>query len=71
MNRQNAERMKALMYDFTAKVNESLHEIKDSESQEEFVAYRRLVARLMGAMLDVLRLVYAYHPDLEPPEPKD
>jgi hypothetical protein len=60
-----------LMLECGRKLDQSLVQVKDACSTEEYETYRRTVGALMGTMfLDVMRPIYAEHPELEPEDLK-
>ena len=65
-----ASEVSKLMLDYGAKLDESLHIVKERCSPEEFTEYRKVVGKILGEMLDVMNPIYIQHPDLKPPELK-
>jgi hypothetical protein len=66
-----AERVSALMLELGAKLDDSVREVGDSCSDEEFSRYRQAVGNIMGTiLLDVLNPIYAAHPRLKPKQLK-
>jgi hypothetical protein len=62
-----AKRMLDLMEAISAQVNESIREVQQQCTEEEFKAYRRGAGRVMGyAFTDVMAPIYQEHPDLKP-----
>ncbi|CAI8695652.1 hypothetical protein BTK96_001960 [Burkholderia pyrrocinia] len=52
-----------------AKLDQSLHQVKATCPEHEFVAYREFVSQVLTTMLaDFMNPLYARHPDLKPPE---
>jgi hypothetical protein len=50
-----------------AKLNASIADVESSCPEEEFANYRRVVGKIMGAMLlDIMNPIYAAHPALKP-----
>jgi hypothetical protein len=48
-------------------LNESIRRVMETCPDEEFKAYRRVVAQIMGSMyLDVMQPIHRQYPDLEP-----
>lgn len=67
MKRDVASEINNLMLEFSAKLTESLRLVHENCTDKEYVAYRAVVAKLMGDMLlDVMNPIYAKHPDLKP-----
>ena len=62
-----AEQINAVMLKAQVEINNSIFLVKDNCSPEEFEAYRRGCAKVLGyILLDVLNPIYALHPDLKP-----
>jgi hypothetical protein len=62
-----AKRMLDLMDAISGQVNESIREVQQQCTEEEFQAYRRGAGRVMGyAYTDVMTPIYQEHPDLKP-----
>lgn len=62
-----AERVNPLVLEIAAKLNASIADAGSSCPEEEFVNYRRVVAKIMGAiLLDIMNPIYAAHPALKP-----
>lgn len=62
-----AKRMLNLMDAISIQVNESIREIQEQCTEEEFRAYRRGAGRVMGyAYTDVMVPIFEEHPDLKP-----
>jgi hypothetical protein len=65
-DRTVASQVNKLMLEYGAKLDASLLTVKDRCSTEEFDAYRNVVGRILGEMLEVMNPIYAQHPDLKP-----
>ena len=64
-----AKRVNALMLEIGTKLNASIADVGSSCPEEEFMNYRRVVGKIMGAMLlDIMNPIYAAHPALKPSE---
>lgn len=71
LDAQTAACIRDVCFDVGTKLNDSLVELRARGSEEEFTAYRRVVAQVMGTILvDVLNPIFAAHPRLEPDELK-
>ena len=71
MTRDIASQINKLMLEFSAKLTESLRTVHENCTDKEYIAYRAVVAKLMGDMLlDVMTPIYAEHPDLKPEQLK-
>ncbi|WP_266183194.1 hypothetical protein [Dyella humicola] len=58
-----------LMLEFGKKLDESVAEVQNNCSNEEFVAYRKAIGRVMGDMLlEVMNPIYTAHPEIKPKE---
>lgn len=56
-----------LMFELNAKMDESIHFVKEKCDEEDFKAYRRAAGKVMGALLiDVLYPLYEDNPALRP-----
>ena len=66
-DKELAKRMLDVMYAISDQVNESIREVQQQCTEEEFKAYRRGAGRVMGyAFTDVMTPIYLEHPDLKP-----
>jgi len=66
-DKQIAKRMLDLMDAISHQVNESIREVQEQCTEEEFKAYRRGAGLVMGyAFTDVMVPIYEKHPDLKP-----
>jgi hypothetical protein len=62
-----AKQVSELMLDISSRLNQSVLDVRDTASAEEFAVYRRAVGRIMGEiLLEVLNPLYARHPQLKP-----
>jgi hypothetical protein len=69
MKREVAKQIGLLMVEYGARLDESVQLVMDTSSNDEFVAYRSAVAKIMGYMLlDVMNPIYGEYPDLKPDE---
>jgi hypothetical protein len=67
-NEDVARQVSDLMLDYNSRLNASLILVRDRGSPEQFVSYRRAVAKIMTDMLlDIMNPLYARHPNLKPP----
>jgi hypothetical protein len=67
MRRDAAERVLALMWDYSGRLDRLAQLVKDSCPTEEFHKYRRPIGRIMGTMhYDIMRPIFFEYPDLEP-----
>lgn len=67
MEKVVASKINELMLEYSAKLTESLRLVHETCTDKEYVAYRAVVAKLLGDMLlDVMNPIYAEHPDLKP-----
>lgn len=71
MKKEIASELNNLMLAFSARLTESLRLVRENCTDDEYVTYRAVVAKLMGDMLlDVMNPIYAEHPDLKPEQLK-
>ena len=57
-----------LMIETMHKFDASVAEVRSASSEAEFLAYRRIVGKVMGdILLDVMNPIYARYPELKPP----
>lgn len=64
-----AKEISQLMIEYGSKLDASVAMVQKKCSAEEFSAYRKAVAQLMGTMLlDIMNPLYEAHPDLKPKE---
>jgi len=69
VNSGTAKYVSDLLLGINGQLNESLAKVKDGSSAEEFIAYRRSVARLINSIFEeILEPIYAKHPVLKPPD---
>ncbi len=67
LDRENAERIVAMCLAHTASLDQSLTAVRPVMSEEDFNAYRKTVAWLIGTMVtDILNPLFETYPDLEP-----
>jgi hypothetical protein len=69
MDHATAERLEKIMRDVGARIDESVRVVMDGCDKDEFHRYRGTAGQLMGSIfLDILKPIYAAHPDLMPAE---
>jgi hypothetical protein len=62
-NKDIARNLSKLMLDIASRLNDSLYEVQEKCSEEEFKNYRRKVGSLMGTVAtEVLNPLYREHP---------
>ena len=62
-----AQQISVLMLKTQSEISDSIFLVKDDCSKEEFEAYRKGCATVLGSiLLDILNPLYAVHPDLKP-----
>lgn len=62
-----ARRISELMIALSHQINESIFDVQEHCSEEEFKAYRLAAAKVMGeAYFEVMMPLYVEHPSLEP-----
>jgi 23S rRNA maturation-related 3'-5' exoribonuclease YhaM len=68
-DKEIAENISKLMLDITARLNDSLLEVQEKCSKDEFEKYRRGVAHILAYIAtEVLNPLYRLHPDIRPEE---
>lgn len=69
MEKPLARSINELMLDMTARLNESVANVQERGSPEEFERYRGAVGRILGeVLLEVLNPIWEEHPELRPAE---
>ena len=64
-NKEIAQNLSKLMLDMAARPNESLYEVQEKCTEEEFKNYRRGVASLLATVAtEVLNPLYREHPEV-------
>jgi hypothetical protein len=68
-NKDTAAEVEKMMRQCSATLNESVRRVMETCPDEEFKAYRRVIAQMMGSIyLDVMQPIHRRYPDLEPDE---
>jgi len=68
-NKDTAAEVEKMMRQCSATLNESIRRVMETCPDEEFKAYRRVIAQVMGSIyLDVMQPIHHRYPDLEPDE---
>ncbi|PIT14921.1 hypothetical protein [Snodgrassella alvi] len=68
-NQVVAQNISDLLLKTTRELDESLLQVQEYCSENEFIAYRKVVAQLMSIIYwDVLKNIYINHPHLKPKE---
>ncbi|WP_239374906.1 hypothetical protein [Snodgrassella gandavensis] len=68
-NQVVAQNISDLLLKTTRELDESLLQVQGCCSENEFIAYRKVVAELMSIIYwDVLKYIYIRHPHLKPKE---
>jgi hypothetical protein len=71
MEKSVAEKVLALMLEYSGKLDASVQLVKDSCTEQEFLDYRRAVGKIMGEMcVEIMWPIFKEHPELEPDELK-
>lgn len=69
MEKPVAEKVLALIKEYSGKLDASVQMVKDTCTKQEFLDYRRAAGRIMGEMhIEILRPIFKEHPELEPEE---
>ena len=67
MNKDIAAQISALMLEYGAKLDESVRLVMEACPENQFLAYRAAVGKVMGEMLtEIMNPLYEEHPDLKP-----
>jgi hypothetical protein len=67
---ETAKKVAELLSEASGRLDQSVAIVKEGESDAEFVAYRKAIGEVMGALyFRVLESLWREHPDLAPPEP--
>lgn len=70
-NKETAKEIEQIMRQCSAALNDSVRLVMDTSPEEEFKAYRKVVASIMGNIyLEVIQPIHRGYPDLEPEEMK-
>jgi hypothetical protein len=70
-NKETAREVESAVRQCSAILDQSIHRVMETCPEEEFKAYRRTIADIMGAIyMDVMQPIHRQNPDLEPPELK-
>ena len=68
-NDQIAKEISQLMLDYGAKLDQTVAQVKDKCSSQEFETYRDAVGKVMGCMFfEIMSPLYDAHPNLKPKE---
>lgn len=67
MEKDVAQSILALMFEYGAKLNDSMLMVRESGDSEEFSRYRRAVGNVLDATFEhIIDPILAEHPDLKP-----
>lgn len=68
-NQTIAQNISDLLLKITRELNESLLQVQEKCSENEFIAYRKVIAQIMSIIYwDALKYIYIKHPNLKPKE---
>jgi hypothetical protein len=68
-NKDTATEVEKMMRQCSETLDESVRRVMETCPDDEFKAYRRVIAQIMGSIyLDVMQPIYRQYPDLEPEE---
>lgn len=71
MEKSVAEKVLALMLEYSGKLDGSVQLVKDTCTEQEFLDYRTAVAKIMGEMcVEIMWPIFKEHPELEPEQLK-
>ena len=66
-DKKRAREISSLMLDIGKRINDSIANVQQGCTEEEFKAYRSACGKILGYMLvDILNPLYESHPDLKP-----
>jgi hypothetical protein len=66
-NKETARQVEKTLRECGAALDQSVRLVMDTCPEEEFKAYRRVIAQIMGSMyLDIRQPIHRRFPDLEP-----
>jgi len=69
MERTVAEKVNSILRSVTREIDDSIREVMNSSTQEEFQSYRRVAGKFMGEIfVEILQPIYDQYPDLTPKE---
>jgi hypothetical protein len=69
MEKSVAEKVLALMLEYSGKLDASVQLVKDTCTEQEFRHYRRAIGKIMGEMgVEIMWPIFKEHPELEPEE---
>ena len=67
MEKDVAQSILALMFDYGAKLNDSMLMVREAGDPEEFSQYRRAVGNVLNSTFEnIINPILAEHPDLKP-----
>ncbi|PIT44001.1 hypothetical protein [Snodgrassella alvi] len=68
-NQTIAQNISDLLLKITRELDESLLQVQEKCSENEFIAYRKVIAQIMSIIYwDALKYIYIKHPSLKPKE---
>jgi hypothetical protein len=66
-NQTIAQNISDLLLKITRELDESLLQVQEKCSENEFIAYRKVIAQIMSIIYwDALKYIYIKHPSLKP-----
>ena len=66
-----ARHINSVMFEVSEQINQSIWLVKNECTTQEFDAYRKACAKILGdILLEVLNPIYAAHPEIKPNELK-
>jgi len=67
MERETAQSVLALMFDYGGKLNDAMLKVRETSDQEEFARYRRAFGNVLeSAFEQIINPILEEHPDLKP-----
>lgn len=67
MERETAQSVLALMFDYGGKLNDAMLMIRETSDEEEFARYRRAIGNVLDSAFEqIINPILEEHPDLRP-----
>lgn len=67
MERETAQSVLAMMFDYGGKLNDAMLQVRETSDQEEFARYRRAFGNVLDSAFEqIINPILEEHPDLRP-----
>lgn len=67
MERETAQSILAMMFDYGGKLNDAMLQVRETSDQEEFARYRRAFGNVLDSAFEqIINPILEEHPDLRP-----